>query len=215
MMQSVEDGQVNLAKYGQLLEDAALKYQLHYTKGKNVPLVTEPPAETSRSIDLSELQAKLRKVEEEALGVPESAEDATPAGPGTWTEENQPQQPTPTPAAVVTEWQWKPLPTPKTRKRPRHRKRKHKMETLPESAALSADQWIFTIDLSTDKQKTVFGLSVMFLLGMVVIIIHLIGVCLRRFCLCCKKTCRGYKLAATDSDRVTPAKWELQELNYA
>ena len=41
MMQSVEDGQVNLQKYGQLLEDAALRYQLDYTKGKNVPLVTE------------------------------------------------------------------------------------------------------------------------------------------------------------------------------
>ena len=34
MMQSVEDGQVNLAKYGQLLEDAALRYQLDHTKGK-------------------------------------------------------------------------------------------------------------------------------------------------------------------------------------
>ena len=37
MMQSVEDGQVNLAKYGQLLEEAALKHQLRHTKTKNVP----------------------------------------------------------------------------------------------------------------------------------------------------------------------------------
>ena len=184
MMQSVEDGQVNLAKYGQHLEEAALRYQLDHTKGKNVPLVTEPPAEASRSIDLSELQAKLRKVEEDALGVPDSATEAIPAGPGTWVEDDQPQQATPKPAAVNTESQWKPLPTPKTRKRPHQRKQKHKMETLPETAALSVDQWIFTIALSTDKQKTVFGLTVLFLLGMVVIIIHLIGLCLRRFCLC-------------------------------
>ena len=92
MMQSVEDGQVNLVKYGQLLEDAALRYQLDHTKGKNVPLVTEPPAEASRWIDLSELQAKLRKVEEEALGVPDSVTDATPAKPGTWVEDEQPNR---------------------------------------------------------------------------------------------------------------------------
>ena len=59
MMQSVEDGQVNLAKYGQLLEEAALKHQLERMKSKNVPLVTKPPAEEKRSVDLSELQAKL------------------------------------------------------------------------------------------------------------------------------------------------------------
>ena len=189
MMQSVEDGQVNLVKYGQLLEEAALRYQLDYTKGKNVPLVTEPLAEASRSIDLSELQAKLRKVEEQALGVPDSATEATPAKPGTWIDDDQPQQVTPTPATVNTESQWKPLPTPKTRKRPHHRKRKQKMEPLPEAEAFSSDQWIFTIDLSTDKQKTVFGLSVMFLLGMAIIIIYLIGVCFRRLGLCCKKAC--------------------------
>ena len=88
------------------------------------------------------------------------------------------------------------------------------MEPLPEAEAFSSDQWIFTIDLSTDKNKTVFGLSVMFLLGMAVIIIYLTGVCFRRLGLCCKKACGSYKLAATDSDRVTPAEWELQELNY-
>ena len=214
MMQSVEDGQVNLQKYGQLLEDAALKYQLDYTKGKNVPLVTEPPTEASKSIDLSELQAKLRKVEEEALGVPDASTEATPAKPGTWINEDQPQQVTPTPATATAESQWKPLPTPKTRKRPRHRKRKHKMEPLPEPEALSSDQWIFKIDLSTDKNKTLFALGVMFLLGMIIIVIYLIGICFRRLGLCCKKIFGGYKLAATDSDRVTPAEWELQELNY-
>ena len=214
MMRSVEDGQVNLQKYGQLLEDAALRYQLDYTKGKNVPLVTEPPTEASKSIDLSELQAKLRKVEEEALGVPDASTEATPAKPGTWINEDQPQQVTPTPATATAESQWKPLPTPKTRKRPRHRKRKHKMEPLPEPEALSSDQWIFKIDLSTDKNKTLFALGVMFLLGMIIIVIYLIGICFRRLGLCCKKICGGYKLAATDSDRVTPAEWELQELNY-
>ena len=214
MMQSVEDGQVNLQKYGQLLEDAALKYQLDYTKGKNVPLVTEPPTEASRSIDLFELQAKLRKVEEEALGVPDSSAEATPAKAGTWVEEDQPQQATPTPATVKPESQWKPLPTPKTRKRPRHRKRKHKMEPLPEAEGLSSDQWVFSIDLSTDKNKTMFALGLMFLLGMIITFMYLIGICFRRLGLCCKKMCGGYKLAATDSDRVTPAEWELQELNY-
>ena len=112
MMQSVEDGQVNLEKYGQLLEEAALKYQLEYTKGKNVPLVTEPPVEDSKSVDLSELQAKLRKVEEEALGIPDSSTEATPARPGTWVEEELTPQVTPTPAATTSESQWKPLPTP-------------------------------------------------------------------------------------------------------
>ena len=215
MMQSVEDGQVNLAKYGQLLEEAALKHQLEHTKSKNVPLVTKPPVEEKRSVDLSELQAKLRKLDEDHLGVPDELEENPPAKPGTWTEEDQPQQSTPRPADVVTESQWKPLPTPKSRKRPRHRKRKSKMETIPESAALSDDQWTFMIDLSTDRQKTVFGLGILFLLGTAVLFVFLIGVCLRRVCSCCKKTCRGYKLAATDSDRVTPAEWELQELNYA
>ena len=87
------------------------------------------------------------------------------------------------------------------------------METIPESATLSDDQWTFMIDLSTDRQKTVFGLGILFLLGTAVLFVFLIGVCLRRVCSCCKKTCRGYKLAATDSDRVTPTEWELQELN--
>ena len=176
--------------------------------------MTEPPTEASRSIDLSELQAKLRKVEEEALGIPDSSTEATPAKPGTWVTEDQPQQATQTPATATAESQWKPLPTPKTRKRPRHRKRKHKMETLPEAETLSADQWVFKIDLTTDKNKTLFALGVMFLLGMIIIVIYLIGICFRRLGLCCKKICRGYKLAATDSDRVTPAEWELQELNY-
>ena len=72
MMQSVEDGQVNLAKYGQLLEEAALKHQLRHTKTKNVPAeVPQPEAARSndRSIDLSELQAGLRRIEEEHLGI--------------------------------------------------------------------------------------------------------------------------------------------------
>ena len=214
MMQSVEDGQVNLEKYGQLLEEAALRYQLDYTKGKNVPLVTEPPTEASRSIDLSELQAKLRKLEEEALGIPDSSTEATPAKPGTWVEDNQPQQATPNPVTIPTESQWKPLPTPGTRKRPRHRKRKHKMEPLPEAEGLSSDQWVFSIDLSTDKNKTMFALGLMFLLGMIITLMYLIGICFRRLGICCRKMCGGYKLAATDSDRVTPAEWELQELNY-
>ena len=215
MMQSVEDGQVNLGKYGQLLEEAALKHQLEYTKGKNVPLVTEPPAKGTRSVDLSELQAKLRKLEEEQLGVPEVAQENKPDGPGTWTEDNRPQQPTPKPATDVTESQWKPLPTPNTRKLPWHRNRKPKIETIPEPEAISADQWTFTIDLSTDRQKTVFGLSVLVLLGMTIVILFMFGVCLRRIWGCCKKACGGYKLAVTKSDRVTPAEWELQELNYS
>ena len=215
MMQSVEDGQVNLAKYGQLLEDAALKHQLAHTKAKNVPLVTEPPTEEVRSVDLSELQAKLRKLEKDRLEMPEDATPQTSGNPGTWVEEQPTPQVTPTPATASTESQWKPLPTPKTRKHPRHRKRKSKMEMIPESAALSDAQWTFTIDLSTDKQKTVFGVSMLFLLGMAVLIVYLLGVCLCRICSCCKKTCRGYKLAAMDSDCVTPAEWELQELKYA
>ena len=214
MMQSVEDGQVNLEKYGQLLEEAALKYQLEHTKGKNVPLVTEPPVEDSKSVDLSELQAKLRKVEEEALGIPDSSTEATPARPGTWVEDELTPQVTPTPAAATSESQWKPLPTPKTRKRPRHRKRKHKMETLPEAETLSAEQWVFRLDLSTDKNKMLFALGVMILLGLLIVITYAIGVCLRRLGLCCRKLCGNYKLAETDSDRVTPAEWELQELNY-
>ena len=86
MMQSVEDCQVNLAKYGQLLEEAALKHQLAHTRSKNVPMVTKPPAEANRSVDLSELQAKLRKLEEAHLGVPDDMSERPPARPGTWTE---------------------------------------------------------------------------------------------------------------------------------
>ena len=89
MMQSVEDGQVNLAKYGQLLEEAALKHQLAHTRSKNVPLVMKPPADENRSVDLSELQAKLRKLEEDHLGVPDEMSERPPARPGTWTEEDQ------------------------------------------------------------------------------------------------------------------------------
>ena len=73
---------------------------------------------------------------------------------------------------------------------------------------------MFTIDLSTDEKKTVFGLGVMFLLGLALFILSLIGVCLCRLGACCKRFCKGYKQASTDPDRVTPAEWELQELNY-
>ena len=59
---AVEVGQVNLAKYGQLLEEAALKIHLENTVDKNVP-----PMEEHCSVDLSELQAKLRKLERETL----------------------------------------------------------------------------------------------------------------------------------------------------
>ena len=213
MMQSVEDGQVYLAKYGQLLEDAALKHQLEHTKTKNVPLEM-PQTEGDRSIDLSELQAGLRRIEERNLSVLEEAPEPPAERPGTWIEDDQPLQTTPKPADVVTESQWKPLPTPKTRKRPPKHKRKSKMEKLPEPAELRSDNWMFTFDLSTDAKKIVFGLSVMFLLGLAILILFLIGLCLWRLNACCKRICRGYKQASTDPDRVTPAEWELQELNY-
>ena len=105
MMQSVEDGQVNLAKYGQLLEEAALKHQLAHTKSKNVPLVTEPPTEEVRSVDLSELQAKLRRLEQDHLEAPDGVSQRPPANPGTWVEDDQTPQATPTPAAASTESQ--------------------------------------------------------------------------------------------------------------
>ena len=217
MMQSVEDGQVNLAKYGQLLEEAALKHQLQHTKTKNVPLVmppTEAPRSNDRSIDLSELQAGLRRIEEEHLGILDEAPEPPVERPGTWVEDDPPLQTTPKPADIVTESQWKPLPTPKTRKRPPKHKRKAKMEELPETAQLQSNGWVFTIDLSTDEKKTVFGLGVMFLLGLTLFILSLIGICLGRLVACCRKSCKGYKQASTDPDRVTPAEWELQELNY-
>ena len=217
MMQSVEDGQVNLAKYGKLLEEAALKHQLRHTKTKNVPLeVPQPEAARSidRSVDLSELQAGLRRIEEEHLGILEEAPEPPVERPGTWVEDDQPLQTTPKPADAVTESQWKPLPTPKTRKRPPKHKRKAKMEKLPEPAELNSNGWVFTIDLSTDEKKTVFGLGVMFLLGFTLFIFSLIGICLCRLGACCKRFCGGYKQASTDPDRVTPAEWELQELNY-
>ena len=88
MMQSVEDGQVNLAKYGQLLEEAVLRHQLAHTKAKNVPLVTEPPTEEVRSVDLSELQAKLRKLEQDRLEAPEGVSQQPPANPGTWVDDD-------------------------------------------------------------------------------------------------------------------------------
>ena len=213
MMQSVEDGKVNLAKYGQLLEEAALKHQLKHTKTKNVPLVM-PQSEGERSIDLSELQAGLRRIEEQHLDVLDEAPDPPVERPGTWTEENQPLQTTPKPVDVVTESQWKPLPTPKIRKRPPKHKRQSKAGKLPEPAELRSDSWVFTIDLSTDDKKTVFGLGVMFLLGLAILILSLIGLCLCRLSACCARMCNGYKQASTDPDRVTPAEWELQELNY-
>ena len=58
MRQSVENGQVNLGKYGRLLEEAALKHQLDHTKVKSVLLVTEPPVEEDRSVDLSVAPSK-------------------------------------------------------------------------------------------------------------------------------------------------------------
>ena len=196
MMQSVEDGQVNLEKYGQLLEDAALKYQLDYTEGKNVPLVTEPPIEDRKSIDLSELQAKLRKVEEEALGIPDMSTEAAPAKPGTWVEEDQPQQATPTPASATSESQWETIGQLQGQGNDlaignENTRWKH----FPEPETLSTDQWVFKIDLSTDRNKTLFALGVMILLGLIIVIIYLIGICFRRLGLCCRKICGGYKLA--------------------
>ena len=214
MMQSVEDGQVNLGKKGQLLEEAALKHQLARTKSKNVPLVTEPPKQEVCSVDLSELQAKLRKLEQEYLETPDKVSQQPPANPGTWVDDQQTPQATPTPAAVSTESQWKPLPTPKTRKRPRHRKRKPKMETIPEKAALTGDNLHFMINLSTDHRIVLFGLGVLFLLGTTVLVIHMFVSCFRRIWTLCQRNCGRYKLAETNSDRVTPAEWELQELNF-
>ena len=215
MMQSVEDGRVNLAKYGQLLEGAALKHQLAHTKAKNVPLVTKPPTEEVCSVDLSELQAKLRKLEQDRLEMPEDASQQTSANPGTWVEDQPTPQATPTPAAALTESQWKPLPTPKTRKHPRHRKRKPKMDTIPETAALHGDNMRFVVDLSTDRQKVLFRLGILFLLCVTVLFIHIFVSCLRRIWTFCNRNCGRYKFAETNPDRVTPAEWELQELNYA
>ena len=208
-MQSVEDGQVNLAKYGRLLEEAALKHQLALTKGKNVPLVTELPTEEVRSVDLSELQAKLRKLEQDHLESPEAISEQPPATPGTWVEDEQPQQATPTPAAEATGLQWKPLPTPKTRKRPLHRKRKSKMETIPESAALAEKEWHFMTDLTADRQKVLFGLGVLFLLGTTLLFVHILVSCFRKIWTFCKRHCGGYKLAETNSDRVTGGKYSV------
>ena len=84
MMQSVENGQVNLGKYGQLLEEAALKHQLDHTKAKNVPLVPEPPVAEDQSVDLSELQVKLRKLKKDHLqGVTDATSEQPPRRPGT------------------------------------------------------------------------------------------------------------------------------------
>ena len=162
MMQSVEDGQVNLAKYGQLLEEVALKHQLKHTKNKNVPLeVPQPEAARSidRSIDLSELQAGLRRIEEEHLGILEEAPEPPVERPGTWVEDDQPLQTTPKPADVVTESQWKPLPTPKTRKRPPKHKRKAKMENFRSrrNFAQMAGCLLLTSPLMRRKQFLVWG----------------------------------------------------------
>ena len=69
-------------------------------------------------------------------------------------------------------------------------------------------------DLSTDRQKVLFGLGVVFMLGTMLLFLYIIVSCLRRIGNFCKRNCGGYKLAATESDRVTPMEWELQELNY-
>ena len=89
------------------------------------------------------------------------------------------------------------------------------METIPESSALTDNDWHFVIDLTTDWQKTVFGHGILFLLGVALLCVYIIGACLCRIGSFCKKACGGYKLAATSSDGVTPVEWELQELNYA
>ena len=59
---SVVNGQVDIEKYGRLLEEAALNIHLQRMAGKNVQLEVE-----GRSVDLSEIQAKLRKLDGEAL----------------------------------------------------------------------------------------------------------------------------------------------------
>ena len=59
---SVVNGQVDIARYGQLLEEAALNVHLQGTADKNAPQV-----EDNRSVDLSEIQAKLRNLDRDTL----------------------------------------------------------------------------------------------------------------------------------------------------
>ena len=72
----VVDGQVDIQKYGRLLEEAALNLQLQQTAGKNVQ-----PAVEDHSVDLSEIQAKLRKIDREVLHPSSAWKEMPPPSP--------------------------------------------------------------------------------------------------------------------------------------
>ena len=59
----VVDGKVNTNKYGELLEEAALKLHLEQTVERNVP-----SNEEGQSVDLSILQERVRQLEPDTLG---------------------------------------------------------------------------------------------------------------------------------------------------
>ena len=59
---SVVNGQVDVAKYNRLLEEAALNIHLQRMVNKNAPQV-----EDDRSVDLSEIQAKLQRLDRDEL----------------------------------------------------------------------------------------------------------------------------------------------------
>ena len=88
------------------------------------------------------------------------------------------------------------------------------MEQVPKPDALSDQGWKLVLDLSTDRKKVLFGLGFVFLLGTILLFLHIFVSCLRRIWAFCKRNCGGYKLAGTESDHVTLKEWELQELNY-
>ena len=142
---------MDIEKYGRLLEKAVLNLHLQKTAGKNVPSERK-----DRLVDLSEIQAKLRKIDWEARHPLSEWKQMPPSS----TRKNRlPAKPrtkaTPVPTGPSTETSgWKRLPTPRPRKKNQKSKGKNvQSESLepsptPESPVMSDWEQIF--DLRSD-----------------------------------------------------------------
>ena len=121
--------------------------------------------EEDRSVYLSELQAKLRKLEQDHLHEVSDPPQKPMPKPRTNLPGGNPQQATPKPIDPAADSQWKPQPTPCPRRKPRNHKKTRKVEPVPVPETLHGDEWLLFFDLSTDRKKVLFGLGLATLLG--------------------------------------------------
>ena len=189
---SVVNRQVDVAKYSRLLEEAALDIHLQRTVDKNAPQV-----ENDRSVDLWEVQAKLRRLDREALDPELEWKDfPTPVPISRLQPTAKPrttEPPAPTESSTDTSG-WKPLPNSQPPRRNRKKNKEDSHELVPTPEALNTRGWDEIFDLRSDRKKVLFDLGLATLAGMVLIIIYVLISCLPRIRNFCNSKCSQLRI---------------------